>query len=95
MKIIYKKDNGCSVLTPAPKFLAALPPEWSEEEKMVHLANKDLTTGTPYEILEDVPSDRVFRSAWEYVAGDNEKTSNDLDEKFMTKYNKKGASNAD
>jgi hypothetical protein len=47
---------------------------------MIYIANKDLPTGTKYEIVEDnvIPTDRTFRNAWEYEAGSNEKTSEDL-----------------
>ncbi len=89
MKIIHKKGNNLSVLSPAPKFFQIL--NGTEEEKLIYLANKDLPTGTKYEIIEDseIPSDRVFRSAWEYVAGENEKTSEDLSAEDLAKYNMK------
>ena len=50
------------------------------KEKMIHLANKDLPTGTKYEIVADdaIPTDRTFRNAWEYESGANERTSEDL-----------------
>ena len=59
MRIIYKQSSGiCGVLIPAPNFLATL--SGTEEEKLIHIANKDLPTGTKYEIVADdyVPSDR-------------------------------------
>ena len=73
MRIIYKQSSGiCGVLIPAPNFLATL--SGTEEEKLIHIANKDLPTGTKYEIVADdyVPSDRTFRNAWEYETGSNE-----------------------
>ena len=78
MRIIYPKDNGVAVLIPSPIYLETL--EGTEEEKLIYIANKDLPTGTKYEIVEDsdVSSDRTFRDAWEYTAGDNERTSEDL-----------------
>ena len=79
MRIIYAQSNGVlAVLAPAPKFLETL--SGTDEEKMIHIANKDLPTGTKYEIVEDnvIPTDRTFRNAWEYEAGSNEKTSEDL-----------------
>ena len=87
MKIIHKKGNNLSVLIPAPKFFQTL--NGTEEEKLIYLANKDLPTGTKYEIIEDseIPSDRVFRSAWEYVSGSDEKTSVDLSLNDQLKYN--------
>ncbi len=77
MKRIIFDDNGIlSQLVPAPKFLATL--EGTDEEKLIHLANKDLPTGTKYEITDEDLSDRTFRNAWEYVSGSNEKISEDL-----------------
>ena len=73
-------------LSPAPKFLAQL--EGTDEEKLIHLANKDLPTGTKYEITDELLDDRTFRDAWEYVAGADEKTSEDLSLDDQLKYNK-------
>ena len=89
MRKIYKQSSGiCGVLIPAPNFLATL--SGTEEEKLIHIANKDLPTGTKYEIVADdyVPSDRTFRNAWEYETGSNEKTSEDLTADELTKYNR-------
>jgi len=88
MRLIYDNSGVASVLTPAPKFLAEL--AGTLEEKMIHLANKDLPTGTKYEIIADSVdlSDRTFRDAWEYTADASvEKTSADLDAADLTKYN--------
>ena len=85
MKIIYKTEQGLSVMTPAPKFLETL--EGTLEEKLIHIANKDLPTGTPYEITDEDLSDRTFRNAWEYVAGANELSSADLSLDDQLKYN--------
>ena len=90
MKIIYPStnDDGEAILaqlTPAPKFLAQL--EGTLEDKLIHIANKDLPTGTPYEITDADLSDRTFRDAWEYVAGDSEQTSSDLSLDDQLKYN--------
>ena len=90
MKIIYAQSNGVlAVLTPAPKFLNQL--TGTDEEKLIHIANKDLPTGTKYEIVADnaPPSDRTFRNAWEYETGSNEKTSADLTAEELKKYNMK------
>ena len=89
MRILFQQANGiCGVLIPAPKFLETL--SGTDEEKMIHLANKDLPTGTKYEIVADdyVPSDRTFRNAWEYETGSNEKTSADLTADELKKYNR-------
>ena len=87
MRIIYNKDGIAAVLIPTPKKLASM--TGTDEEKMIHLANKDLATGTKYEIIgNDVDlSDRTFRNAWTYTAGSNEKTSADLSAEDLAKYN--------
>ena len=86
MRLIYEGEKGvAAVVTPAPKFLETL--TGTLEEKLIHIANKDLPTGTKYEITDEDLSDRTFRNAWEYVAGSNEKTSNDLSLDDQLKYN--------
>ena len=89
MKLIYDNDGVAAVLIPASKFLAQL--EGTDEEKIIHIANKDLPTGTKYEIIADSVdlSDRTFRNAWTYTAGSDEKTSADLSEEDLAKYNMK------
>ena len=89
MRLIFDNNGTAGVLTPAPKFLAAL--TGTDEEKMIHLANKDLPTGTKYEIIADSVdlSDRTFRNAWTYTAGSDEKTSADLSADDLAKYNMK------
>ena len=101
MKIIYPSTNedGEAILAqliPAPKKLASMEridengdkyfP--TEESKLIHIANKDLPTGTKYEITDELLDDRSFRNAWEYVAGADEKTSEDLSLEDQLKYNK-------
>jgi len=85
MKIIYNNNGTLAQLTPAPKFLEQL--DGTLEEKLIHIANKDLPTGTPYEITDEDLSDRTFRDAWEYVAGANELSSADLSLDDQLKYN--------
>ena len=89
MRIIYEQANGIlGVLIPAQKFLETL--SGTEEEKLIHLANKDLPTGTKYEIIDETItdiSDRTFRNAWEYETGANEKVSEDLTPEELAKYN--------
>ena len=89
MRLIYDNSGVAAVLTPAPEFIATL--EGTDEEKMIHLANKDLPTGTKYEIISDDVdlSDRTFRNAWTYTAGSDEKTSEDLSADDLAKYNMK------
>ena len=87
MRLIYDNDGVASIVIPAPKFLAQL--EGTLEEKLIHIANKDLPTGNKYEIIgDDVDlSDRTFRNAWTYTAGSDEKTSEDLSDEDKLKYN--------
>ena len=85
MEIIFNNNGTLAQLTPAPKFLETL--TGTLEEKLIHIANKDLPTGTPYEITDADLSDRTFRDAWEYVAGSNELSSADLSADDLVKYN--------
>ena len=98
MRLIYKGENGvAAVVTPVKEFLATLTNTDkdgnkifpTEESKMIYLANKDLPTGTKYEIIADSVdlSDRTFRNAWTYTAGSDEKTSADLSADDLAKYN--------
>jgi len=90
MRLIYEGEKGVvAVIVPSSDFLATL--IGTDEEKMIHLANKDLPTGTKYEIIgDDVDlSDRTFRNAWTYTAGSDEKTSADLSAEDLAKYNMK------
>ena len=59
-RIIYPTDDGgVAVIVPAPNCGLTI------EE----IAAKDVPSGTDYQIVDvaDVPSDRTFRDAWEYV----------------------------
>ena len=88
MRLIYDNGGVAAVLVPAPKFLATL--TGTLEEKLIHIANKDLPTGTKYEIIADSVdlSDRAFRNAWTYTADASvEKTSADLTAEELAKYN--------
>jgi hypothetical protein len=64
LRIIYPIDNGgVAVIVPAP--------EWFEKDgnTIEALAAKDVPAGKPFKIVEaaDIPTDRTFRAAWEYV----------------------------
>jgi hypothetical protein len=88
MRLIYDNSGVAAVVTPASKFLAQL--EGTLEEKLIHIANKDLPTGTKYEIIADSVdlSDRAFRDAWTYTADASvEKTSADLTAEELASYN--------
>ena len=88
LRIIYDNSGTLAQMIPAPEFLAKL--TGTDEEKMIHIANKDLATGTKYEIIDDSVdlSDRSFRNAWEYTADASvEKTSADLSAEDLAKYN--------
>jgi len=75
MRIIFDNNGVAGILIPAPKFLNTL--TGTDEEKTIYVANKDLPTGTKYEIIADSVdlSDRTFRDAWTYTAGASERTS--------------------
>lgn len=60
-RIIYPTDEGgVAVIVPAPGTGLTI------EE----IAAKDVPAGKPYKIVDvsEIPSDRTFRNAWEYVA---------------------------
>ena len=59
-RIIYPtSDGGVAVIVPAPECGLTI------EE----IAAKDVPAGKPFEIVDvsDIPEDRTFRNAWEYV----------------------------
>ena len=87
MRLIYDNNGVAAQVVPSSQFLATL--TGTDEEKMIHLANKNLPTGTKYEIIADSVdlSDRTFRNAWTYTAGSDEKTSADLSAEDLAKYN--------
>ena len=85
LRIIFDLDGKAAVMIPAPEYLATL--TGTEEEKLIYVANKDIPTGTKYEITDEDLSDRSFRNAWEYVAGASERTSEDLSLDDQLKYN--------
>ena len=85
MHIIFDNNGTLAQMIPSPKFLVTL--TGTDEEKLIYVANKDLPTGTKYEITDEDLSDRSFRNAWEYVAGASEKTSEDLSLDDQLKYN--------
>lgn len=64
LRIIYPNDDGgVVILMPAPEWIA------QEGNTIEALALKDVPAGKPYKIVsvDDIPSDRTFRAAWEYV----------------------------
>jgi len=89
MKLIYENNKRIlAQVIPGDQFFNGL--TGTNEEKMIHIANKVLPTGTKYEIVEDseIPNDRSFRNAWEYVSGsDDERTSADLSAEDLRNYN--------
>jgi hypothetical protein len=59
-RIIYQTDDGgVAVIAPSPEALA--------QYGITAIAQKDVPAGKPYKIvsINDVPSDRTFRYAWE------------------------------
>ena len=62
-RIIYKTDNGgVAIIIPTA--------EWLETHTIEELAEKDVPAGAEFKIVNvtDIPEDRTFRDAWEYVA---------------------------
>lgn len=62
LRIIYPTDEGgVAVIVPSPNYVA--------EYGIEAVAAKDVPAGKPYKIIDvsEVPSDRTFRNAWEYV----------------------------
>jgi hypothetical protein len=62
-RIIYPTDDGgVAILIPAPEYLV--------DHTIEELAAKDVPANTAYKIVdvEDIPTDRTFRNAWEYTA---------------------------
>jgi len=99
MRIIYEGidlDGNATgvvgILIPTPNFLDSLTGSEFDtlEKKLIYTANKDLPTGTKYEIIADEVdlSDRTFRNAWEYTTGAAEKVSSDLTAEQLAKHNK-------
>ena len=88
-RIIHPDDDGTmSVTAPTAEFLAQL--SGTIDEKLIHIANKELPTGAKYELIDESVdlSDRTFRNAWEYTADASvEKTSADLSAEDLAKYN--------
>jgi hypothetical protein len=61
-RIIYKNpDNSVSIIVPSDEALSFMTIE--------QIANKDVPANTPYKIVDvsEIPTDRTFRNAWEYV----------------------------
>ena len=59
-RIIYPTDNGG---------VAVIIPAINSGLSIEQIAEKDVPAGKPYKIVdvEDIPSDRTFRDAWEYT----------------------------
>ncbi len=61
-RIIFKNpDNTVSIIVPSPEALQSMTIE--------QIALKDVPANTPYKIVNvsEIPTDRTFRNAWEYV----------------------------
>lgn len=62
-RIIYPTDEGTvSIMCPSV--------EWLKTHTIEELAAKDVPAGKPYKIVDvsEIPTDRTFRNAWEYLA---------------------------
>ena len=65
-RIIYPTENGgVVIIIPANN---ARNVDESYDEFIERIAAKDVPVGLPHKIvpIEDIPSDRTFRDAWEY-----------------------------
>jgi hypothetical protein len=61
-RIIYKNSNNTvSIIIPTNEALQSMTIE--------QIAFKDVPANTPYKIVDvsEIPTDRTFRNAWEYV----------------------------
>jgi hypothetical protein len=58
-RIIYPTEDGVAIIVPADCGLT-----------IEEIAAKDVPAGKPYKIVDvaDIPTDRTFRNAWEFVA---------------------------
>jgi hypothetical protein len=58
-RILYINNGNLSILIPAPEAL--------ETMSIEDIAKKDVPNGVPYKIVtvNDLPTDREFRDAWE------------------------------
>jgi hypothetical protein len=64
LRITYPTDDGgVAIVIPAPEWLA------QEGNTLEALAAKDVPAGKPWRIVDaaDIPADRTFRAAWEFV----------------------------
>ena len=62
-RIVYQNDEGgVSIVIPTPEALETMTIE--------EIAAKDVPAGKEFKIvsIDDIPSDRTFRDAWEYTA---------------------------
>ena len=59
-RIIYPRNGGVAIIVPAA----------SSGLTLEQIAAKDVPPNTPYKIVHvnDIPSDRTFRDAWEYTS---------------------------
>lgn len=61
LRIIYPTDaGGVAIIIPAPECGLTID----------EIAAKDVPEGKPFKIVDvsDIPTDRLFRNAWEYTA---------------------------
>jgi hypothetical protein len=59
-RIIYPRNGGVAIIVPAA----------GSGLTLEQIATKDVPPNTPYKIVHvnDIPSDRTFRDAWEYTS---------------------------
>lgn len=78
-RIVFKNPDGsCGVVVPAPKHLATLMKDNTEDEALGIIAEKAVPDGLGHRICTtaDLPQDRDFRDAW---TDDNDTDTVDVD----------------
>jgi len=78
-RIIYKtNEGGTAVIIPTDEAL--------QSHTIQEIAEKDVPAGTPYKIVsvDDIPSDRTFRNAWEVDEADLTDGSGGEHDMFVT-----------
>lgn len=81
MRIIYDNNGTASVLTPSPSLIDSFDSHLTETEKLELAADRILTTGTSYEIVDDIEVDKDSvpdRDLWTYTPGPNAKVSKEF-----------------
>jgi hypothetical protein len=90
--ILLQSSRFSNLLSGAANTQEALGMFASERHGMIAICEKDVPSGLPYKIVndEDIPTDRTFRSAWEWdnsiVPDGFGGLSNEFDNELLKKY---------